>query len=198
MPDFAEPRKDPGAGIEVIEILAVDALDPQPVSRRSPRIAHADGHSMAIEPGLKPPRNQTPLNETARTLARANRPGRVRLKPDNARGAANLLLRRRRLLGRRRRAGGVAPAAGAAAPDCSPEAPAACEPAAPADSQQRRQPDRACAGAEAAGAGGVADVSVPAVSCFAQAVSISAATIALRASLVFIDRYPEGKQELCG
>jgi hypothetical protein len=38
---------------------------------------------------------------------------------------------------------------------------------------------------------------VPADSCFAQAVSISAATIALRASLVFIDRYPE-KQKLYG
>jgi hypothetical protein len=51
--------------------------------------------------------------------------------------------------------------------------------------------------AGAAGAGGVAAWSVPADSCFAQAVSISAATIALRASLVFIDRYPEEKQELC-
>ena len=36
---------------------------------------------------------------------------------------------------------------------------------------------------------------MPADSCFAQAVSISAATSALRASLVFIDRYPEEKQE---
>ena len=60
------------------------------------------------------------------------------------------------------------------------------------------------AGASAAGAGGVASVaagggvaagSVLADSCFAQAVSISAATSALRASLVFIDRYPEEKQE---
>ena len=51
---------------------------------------------------------------------------------------------------------------------------------------------------EAAGAGGVAAWSVPADSCFAQAVSISAATSALRASLVFIDRYPEEKQELYG
>ena len=48
----------------------------------------------------------------------------------------------------------------------------------------------AAAGA-AAGAGGVAAVSVPAASCFAQAVSISAATIALRASLVFIDISPK-------
>jgi hypothetical protein len=32
---------------------------------------------------------------------------------------------------------------------------------------------------------------VPAASCFAQAVSISAATIALRASLVFIDISPK-------
>jgi hypothetical protein len=51
--------------------------------------------------------------------------------------------------------------------------------------------DGAAAGAgvvSAAGAGLVA-------SCFAQAVSISAATSALRASLVFIDRYPEEKQE---
>ena len=38
---------------------------------------------------------------------------------------------------------------------------------------------------------------MPADSCFAQAVSNSAATAALRASLVFIDRYP-GKQELYG
>jgi hypothetical protein len=60
------------------------------------------------------------------------------------------------------------------------------------------------AGASAAGAGGVASVaagggvaagSVLVASCFAQAVSISAATSALRASLVFIDRYPEEKQE---
>jgi hypothetical protein len=56
------------------------------------------------------------------------------------------------------------------------------------------------AGASAAGAagaasvvaaGGAAAVSGLAASCFAQAVSISAATSALRASLVFIDRYPE-------
>jgi hypothetical protein len=59
------------------------------------------------------------------------------------------------------------------------------------------------AGASAAGAagalsvvaGGAAAVSGLAASCFAQAVSISAATSALRASLVFIDRYPEEKQE---
>ena len=37
-------------------------------------------------------------------------------------------------------------------------------------------------------------MSVPAASCFAQAVSISTATIALRASLVFIDQYPEGSK----
>src|SRR5215831_14888788 len=56
------------------------------------------------------------------------------------------------------------------------------------------------AGASAAGAagagvsveaGGAAAVSGLAASCFAQAVSISAATSALRASLVFIDRYPK-------
>ena len=44
-------------------------------------------------------------------------------------------------------------------------------------------------------AGGAAAVSGLAASCFAQAVSISAATSALRASLVFIDRYPKEKQE---
>jgi hypothetical protein len=47
----------------------------------------------------------------------------------------------------------------------------------------------------AAGGGEAAAGSVLAASCFAQAVSISAATSALRASLVFIDRYPEEKQE---
>jgi hypothetical protein len=42
----------------------------------------------------------------------------------------------------------------------------------------------------------VASVPVLAASCFAQAVSISAAaTSAPRASLIFIDRYPEEKQE---
>jgi hypothetical protein len=45
-------------------------------------------------------------------------------------------------------------------------------------------------------AGGVEEAaSGLAASCFAQAVSISAATSALRASLVFIDRYPKEKQE---
>ena len=48
---------------------------------------------------------------------------------------------------------------------------------------------------ESVAAGGVVAGSVLAASCFAQAVSISAATSALRASLVFIDRYPEEKQE---
>jgi hypothetical protein len=51
------------------------------------------------------------------------------------------------------------------------------------------------AGAASVEAGGAAAVSGLAASCFAQAVSISAATSALRASLVFIDRYPKEKQE---
>jgi hypothetical protein len=54
----------------------------------------------------------------------------------------------------------------------------------------------AAAESAAAPEAGVASVvagagSVLAVSCFAQAVSISAAIRALRASLVFIDQYPE-------
>ena len=54
----------------------------------------------------------------------------------------------------------------------------------------------AAAESAAAPAAGVASVvagagSVLAASCFAQAVSISAAIRALRASLVFIDQYPE-------
>lgn len=53
------------------------------------------------------------------------------------------------------------------------------------------------AGALSVAAGGAAAESELAASCFAQAVSISAATSALRASLVFIDRYPEEKQEWC-
>ena len=53
------------------------------------------------------------------------------------------------------------------------------------------------AGVLSVAAGGAAAVSGLAASCFAQAVSISAATSALRASLVFIDRYPEEKQEWC-
>jgi hypothetical protein len=51
------------------------------------------------------------------------------------------------------------------------------------------------AGALSVEAGGVAAASGLAASCFAQAVSISAATSALRASLVFIGRYPKEKQE---
>ena len=51
------------------------------------------------------------------------------------------------------------------------------------------------AGALSVEAGGEAAVSGLAASCFAQAVSISAATSALRASLVFIDQYPKEKQE---
>src|SRR5262249_6508167 len=53
------------------------------------------------------------------------------------------------------------------------------------------------AGAGSVEAGGEAAGSVLADSCFAQAVSISAATSALRASLVFINRYPKEKQEWC-
>lgn len=49
------------------------------------------------------------------------------------------------------------------------------------------------AGAAGAG-GGVAAWSELVDSCFAQAVSISAATRALTASFVFIDRYPEGSK----
>jgi hypothetical protein len=52
----------------------------------------------------------------------------------------------------------------------------------------------AAAESAAAPAAGVASVEAGAVlaaSCFAQAVSISAAIRALRASLVFIDQYPE-------
>ena len=52
------------------------------------------------------------------------------------------------------------------------------------------------AGVDSVVAGGVEEAaSGLAASCFAQAVSISAATSALRASLVFIDRYPKEKQE---
>jgi len=53
----------------------------------------------------------------------------------------------------------------------------------------------AAGAASVVAAGGVAAASGLAASCFAQAVSISAATSALRASLVFIDRYPKEKQE---
>ena len=53
----------------------------------------------------------------------------------------------------------------------------------------------AAGAASVVAAGGAAAVSGLAASCFAQAVSISAATSALRASLVFIDRYPKEKQE---
>src|ERR1700722_12628985 len=38
--DLPEPREQAGAGIEVIEVIAVDALDPQAVGRCRPGIAH--------------------------------------------------------------------------------------------------------------------------------------------------------------
>ena len=92
-------------------------------------------------------------------------------------------------------AGGVA---GAAAPSAGlePSAAGAAEPAAPGAAACPAAPgvDVSEEAAGAAGAGGFAAWSVPADSCFAQAVNISAATIALRASLVFIDRYPEGSK----
>src|SRR6202043_1207874 len=90
--------------------------------------------------------------------------------------------------------GGGASAGGAAAPSAG-LAPAASGAAWPAASAGAAVP--AAGGAEeseAAGAGGGFAASGAADSCFAQAVSISAATIALRASLVFIDRYPEGSK----
>src|SRR5207237_1346487 len=76
---------------------------------------------------------------------------------------------------------GAAPAGGAAWPAASG---AAAVPEAGGVAEESEA-------AGAAGAGGGAAWSVLADSCFAQAVSISAATSALRASFVFIDRYPE-------
>ena len=81
----------------------------------------------------------------------------------------------------------AAGAAGAAAPSAG-----AAGAAAPSAAGAAASEAGAAGAASAAGAaGGVAAGSVLAASCFAQAVSMSAATSALRASLVFIDRYPE-------
>ena len=91
-------------------------------------------------------------------------------------------------------AGGVAGAVPSADLAASAAEPAAWAAESAADLASAAAP-AAWSAAGAAG-GGVAACSVPADSCFAQAVSISAATTALRASLVFIDRYPEWKQEL--
>lgn len=78
-----------------------------------------------------------------------------------------------------------------------PSAGAAGAAASPAGAAGADESAAGAAGAElsVAAGGGVAAGSVLAASCFAQAVSISAATSALRASFVFIDRYPEEKQE---
>ena len=87
--------------------------------------------------------------------------------------------------------GGVVSAGGAAEPSAGLAA-------SPAGAAWVAASDPGAAGgaeeSEAAGAGGGFAASGAADSCFAQAVSISAATIALRASLVFIDRYPEGSK----
>jgi hypothetical protein len=87
-------------------------------------------------------------------------------------------------------AAGASAGGGAAAPSAGGAAGASAAGAAGASAA-----GAAGAGALSVVAGGAAAVSGLAASCFAQAVSISAATSALRASLVFIDRYPEEKQE---
>src|SRR6185312_14956349 len=86
-------------------------------------------------------------------------------------------------------------AAGAAAGAAASPAGAAGAAASPAGAAAGAA---ASAAGAAAGGGEAAAGSVLAASCFAQAVSISAATSALRARLVFINRYPEEKQEWLG
>src|SRR5262249_10769233 len=43
-PDLSQDGEDPRAGVEIIEVVAVNALDPQAVGGRRPRIAHTDTH----------------------------------------------------------------------------------------------------------------------------------------------------------
>src|SRR5439155_826686 len=69
MSHLAEFGKQPGAGVQVIQVITVDALDPQPVGGCRPGIAHA--HSLGSHRSeLSVSR---PQNETART-ARAREP----------------------------------------------------------------------------------------------------------------------------
>src|SRR6185437_7672514 len=91
-------------------------------------------------------------------------------------------------------AAGAAASAGGAA-GAAPSAGAAGAAESPAGAAGASAAGAAGAAELSVAAGGVAAGSVLAASCFAQDVSISAATSALRASLVFIDRYPEEKQE---
>jgi len=172
MPHLAEFGKQPGTGIQVIQVIAVDALDPQPVGRCRPGIAHADSRGKSsLRPQLsRPPKRNGSDSSRVRTV----------------RAVASAVSYETYCFGGGVvSAGGVAgAAAGAAWPAAS--AGAAVPAAGGADVSE-----------EAAGAGGgFAAWSGAADSCFAQAVSISAATIALRASLGS-SIGTRGKQELC-
>jgi hypothetical protein len=115
---------------------------------------------------------------------KSTRPGRVYTRPGLAHLSAQACnLTTNYFAAGASAGGGVAGAAGAAASPAGAAGAAAASPAGAAGAAEES--------AGAAAAGGEAAGSVLAASCFAQAVSASAATSALRASLVFIDLYPE-------
>lgn len=95
MPHLAEDGENPGIERrEVIEIVAIDALDPMPVVCRSPRISHADSH-------FSPTSKQTARPGLSRLTGPPLRP----CGPEQYLFAVLLLLisRRRRLTRRRAR-----------------------------------------------------------------------------------------------
>src|ERR1700687_6313151 len=70
MSPLAELGKQPGAAIQVIQVVAVDALDPQPVARCRPGIAHADsrGSHRAELSVSRPPKRNGPDSSRVRTV----------------------------------------------------------------------------------------------------------------------------------
>jgi hypothetical protein len=50
MADFTEGGKGAGARRQIVEIIAVDALNPEPIAFRVPRVAHAHRHIGFPEP----------------------------------------------------------------------------------------------------------------------------------------------------
>ena len=176
MPDLPEDRED--AGVErrkIVEVIAVDALDPEAIRLRSAGITHADRHELA--PALL-------RKQKART-------GRSRAGPGHV---LRVLNRLEAAMPRAYCCGGLAgglpaggaPAGGAAevagAPAAGPEELLSLVPAGPVDDSDVE--------AEAGGVDSAAGVGLVA-SCFEQAASMSAATMAVRASFVFMERFPE-------
>src|SRR5207244_12121133 len=101
VPYFAEGREHSGVGSEVVEIVAIDALDPEPVAIGRSRITHTDRHSVEFRGSAQ--KQHGPDSSLARSV-QAVQSSRKLLQATLANGfESDLLLRRRG--GSRRRIG---------------------------------------------------------------------------------------------